>query len=421
MPLVGPRHDERVGMRSVDSDAHCPVCGNSAVRVFYAVAQAPVTCGSVFADAASARAVARGDVQLACCERCGHISNAAFDPALAEIGARYESSQASSAHFGSFARKLAQDWIGRYALRGKRVLEVGCGHGEFLAALVEAGAASGIGFDPLADPARVPSGQTDRIRLEMDRFDDRHVDVRADALVCRHTLEHVSDVSGFLRAIRRWAERNPGAVVLIEVPATERVLAENAFWDIYYEHCGYFTQSTLELAFRLGGFRVLRTGLVYDEQYLLLEAAAADGEPPALPGDPSPALAACAAFGTHSNQAIERCRAALRDLARDGRPLVIWQAASKTVGLLTALQDDTLIDCAVDMSVHRHGRFLPPNGLPIFSPQDLAALRPKNVVLMNPVYYDEVRASLSRLGLLTNLLTINQICGEPRALDAAAD
>src|SRR3712207_6943984 len=38
----------------------------------------------------------------------------------------------------------------------------------------------------------------------------------------------------------------PHTVVAIEVPDTLRVLTEGAFWDLYYEHCSYFTPGRSE-------------------------------------------------------------------------------------------------------------------------------------------------------------------------------
>jgi len=38
------------------------------------------------------------------------------------------------------------------------------------------------------------------------------------------------------------------ALVLFEIPDVRRVLEEGAFWDIYYEHCSYFTLGSLACA-----------------------------------------------------------------------------------------------------------------------------------------------------------------------------
>jgi len=116
--------------------------------MFYRVEAAPVTCASLFPTPAGAMAVACGTIELCVCNRCGFVFNRTFDPTLGRIGATYESSQAASAHFGAYAQSLAFDWVKRLGLAGKTVLEIGCGHGDFLVELLRAGVGKAIGLDP---------------------------------------------------------------------------------------------------------------------------------------------------------------------------------------------------------------------------------------------------------------------------------
>lgn len=259
------------------------------------------------------------------------------------------------------------------------------------------------------------------MELRAEFFGEAHIDIAADALVCRHTLEHIDDVSRFLQLVRTWAERDKGRVVLFEVPASERILAEAAFWDVLYEHCNYFVAASLRFAFALAGLHVLRTALVYDRQYLLIEARVAQSNEPSPAASGAGAIrSACLDFGARSGRAIARSRAALSGLAERARPLVVWQGAAKTVGFLSALGDDGLVDCAVDLNVHRHGGYLPPFGLPVVAPEALTKLRPKDVVLMNPVYFGEVTAKLHALGLDTRLLTVDQLSLDAQSGPAAS-
>lgn len=385
----------------------CPACAAGGARAFYEVAATPVTCTSIFDSAGQARAVPMGRVELAVCERCGLIFNPHFDLQIAEIGARYESSQAASAHFGQFARALSRSWVQRHGLAGKRVLEVGCGRGEFLALMLEDGVGQALGIDPLAPADSTPVAG---LRLHVGRFDATTLDLEADALVCRHTLEHIPDVHRFLALVAAWARRAPGRVVLFELPATERLLSERAFWDVYYEHCNYFTAASLAHALEAAGFELLHQERVYGDQYLILEARQRDA------GDPAPAAGfaaladACFTFGTAAALAVQRCDTTLAELASAGRPVVLWQGAAKTVGFLAALSHATRVHCAVDLSPQRHGRFLPGTALPVHAPQALQQIDPGYVVLMNPVYVDEVRAHLAALGVGATLLTVNDLC-----------
>jgi hypothetical protein len=392
----------------------CPVCGAGTATDFFSIADVPVTCASIFATRQEALDVPTGDVHLVACDACGFVFNRSFDPALGAVGARYESSQAASAHFGAFARSLARDWIERHDLRGRTVLEVGCGSGDFLRLLVDEGVGTGIGIDPCCDPDAGADARKD-IRLIAEVFDHRYLDLKADALVCRHTIEHIKGVRDFLLLLHNWALRNPQAVLLFELPASERVFAERAFWDVYYEHCNYFTERTIRFAFEAAGFEVRRAERVYDAQYLIVEATASatPRAPRAFTGT-SEAQAECRAFGIEVRQAIERCRERLLKLAQDGggrAPLVLWQGASKTVGFLSAV-GATMIDSAIDLSPPRHGRFLPGSGLQVHAPAELVRLQPQHVVLMNAVYLREVRAQVQALGVPCQVHPVNELLGE---------
>lgn len=406
---TSPHMRERSGHDVIDksgiSALCCPSCGGVSLTVFHAVDCTPVTCASVFDSADEARAVPTGRVELFHCSGCGLIFNPHFDAALADVGARYEGSQAASAHFSQFARSLARTWVERHRLAGKSVLEIGCGRGEFLRLLLQEGVGHVVGLDPIAAPS-----QERDMRLLSRRFDASTLDIPADAAVCRHTLEHIDDVGGFLRLLAEWAQRGSDRVALFEVPATERVLTECAFWDVYYEHCSYFTAGSLAHAFQGAGFDVQRIERVYGEQYLILEAAASTGAPDPLLPPIDRLLDDCLRFGREARRAIDRCDRGLEALASLGAPVVLWQGASKTVGFLSSLHRAELVHSAVDLSEERHGKFLPGSGLPVHAPQALQAIKPRFVVLMNAVYADEVQAMLNQLGSRATLLTVNDLC-----------
>jgi hypothetical protein len=368
----------------------------------------PVTCTAIFTTREEALAVPRGDLTLASCDACSFVFNRLFDPALGEVGARYESSQAASRTFGAFAQGLAHDWIDRHALLGKTILEVGCGGGEFLERLLRGGAGRAIGIDPFADESK--SRADDRLTLMAAVFDEGNVRIAADALVCRHTLEHIQDVGGFLGLMRRWAAVDPSRVLLFELPAAERVFSERAFWDVYYEHCNYFTEQTLRHAFEVAGLEVLNLERVYGDQYLVLEARAADRRaPPRAWRDVRDLQAVYRNYGRHVRASMVRCQTELSRLQRAAPPLVLWQGASKTVGFLSMLSDPSVVDSAVDLSTQRQGKFLPGSGLAVHAPAELTRLRPAHIVLMNPIYLDEVNAQVRGMGLTSTVHSVNSL------------
>ena len=389
----------------------CPLCGGTEGLEFFHQPSVPTNVIVLFDDPDEARAWPRGSLRLLACPDCGLIYNADVDPALIEYSSRIEETQAFSPHFAAYAETLAEHWIERHRLRGRDLLEIGCGKGEFLATLCRLGPNRGVGFDPAARPERLPDALAERLSLVVDYFDERQLDLDADAVVCRHTLEHVPDLAGFLGLLRRWAARRARPpVLLFEVPDTRRILAEAAFWDLYYEHCNYFTADSLRYAFERSGFRVLEVRSAYDGQYLLLDAEPApEGRPaPAPPAAAAETVRAAEAFGRVFREIAARAEAHLQRLRRDG-PVVVWGGGAKGCSFLTALDVAPLVSAVVDVNPHKQGKYLIGTGHPVIGPESLRELRPAHVVVMNPVYVPEIAESLRALGVASRLHAANDV------------
>jgi hypothetical protein len=181
-------------------------------------------------------------------------------------------------------------------------------------------------------------------------------------------------------------------------------LREGAFWDVYYEHCSYFSPGSLARLFRREGFVVDDVRLGFDDQYILLEARIApDGivaATPTLPAEePVEALVAGAAsYEATVNATIASWRTRVASARARGR-VAVWGSGSKCVAFLCETGLARSVDAIVDINPHRHGRYLPVSGLRIDPPETLAALRPDLVVVMNAIYLEEIEESLARMGV----------------------
>ncbi|MEM7203448.1 MAG: class I SAM-dependent methyltransferase, partial [Planctomycetota bacterium] len=264
----------------------CFNCGSNSTRVFHSVDNIPVHSCLLMPSRQEAVDYPRGDLRVAFCDDCGFIQNSAFDPAVHEYSQRYEETQAFSAKFVDFAREVCEDYGRKYSLADKTVLEIGCGKGEFLVMLCELTGARGIGIDPGYRPERTTSPAADRLEFIVDFYSEKYTHLAADMVLCRHTLEHIQPTKEFMSMVRRSIGDRQGTIVAFELPDMERILEEQAFWDIYYEHCSYFTLGSLSRLFKSCGFEVLELAKCYDGQYLLIDAR--PGEHPegkVLPGE----------------------------------------------------------------------------------------------------------------------------------------
>lgn len=387
----------------------CRSCGTPAVHDFFVRDRVPVHSSLLLETRDAAVAFPRGELRLGRCDGCGFVQNSAFDPALVHYGPGYEDSQAGSPRFLRFATDLADDLIATYQVRGRTVVEVGSGKGDFLALLSRHGDNRGIGYDPATDPGEVP----DVVEHRREPF-TAHTPVEPFALLaCRHTLEHVDDVSAFVAVLAGHLRRNPGSVGYLEVPDVDRVLREGAFWDLYYEHCSYFTTATLRDLLERHGLRILRDRLGFDGQYVQVDVTTAGGSPSAPAdrteaADPTEAASdvadAVRSFDAQVGEAEQRWRSRVEGWRAAARRVVLWGASSKAVALLTTLGLDDDIDAVVDINPRKHGRFLPGSGHEVLAPAQLVDRPPDVVVAMNPVYLTEIRDDLAARSLFPEVL-----------------
>jgi SAM-dependent methyltransferase len=379
----------------------CQACDSGGLEAFYEVRGVPVHSCLLLDDREQAAGFPTRDLVLAFCRACGLVQNIVFDPSAVDYSADYEDSQAHSPKFVAFATELAEHLVGRYGLRGGTVLEIGCGKGDFLAILSQVGDMRGVGVDPAYRPGPLVEAAGDRLRFLTERYDAEHGDQGAGLVVCRHTLEHVPDVRAFMDRLRAGLAGSDDPVVFFEVPDVLRVLDEVAFWDIYYEHCSYFSRGSLARLFRRSGFEPLDARLGYDGQYVLLEAAlGARRAASALAGeeDLDRLAGAVQAFSERAPRRIEKLRAELDAFAERG-PVVAWGAGSKAVGYLTTLGVADEVAAVVDINPTKHGRHLAGTGHAIIGPPGLRRLGPAVVVVMNPIYVQEVSRDLKALDI----------------------
>jgi SAM-dependent methyltransferase len=392
----------------------CPACFGVELRSFYAVGRVPAASCLMLDDEAEARAFPAGELSLAACESCGFITNSAFDPGLTRYTDDYEESQGCSPRFRDYVAELAGGWVQRYGLAGKTVVELGCGKGEFLTAMIRAGAGYGIGVDPTVRVDRIDPALAHRTTWVAGLFPDDLDTLEADAVVCRHTLEHIAPVGAWLRSVRTAIGPRTETVVLFELPDMLRVLREGAFWDVYYEHCSYFSAGSLAALFRRSGFEPLDLRRTYDGQYLVIEARPVAEAWPLAGGEPDPdahdrddVLAAAEAFVARMDEARTYWRGRVRKVAQNGGRVVLWGASSKAVAFLATLGDDARhVAAAVDINPYKQNRHLAGSGHQVVGPDAVPDLAPELVIVMNPTYAAEIGRDLDARGVRTALETL---------------
>jgi hypothetical protein len=357
--------------------------------------------------AEEARAAARGDITLTFCLVCGFAFNSVFDPARTRYSSGYDNSQDHSDAFRGYLHALVTDLTRRHPLAGKTVVEIGCGQGGFLDRLTSLAGCTGVGFDPSFDPARrVERGKMTFVRAN---YDPVHLRAAGDVVCARHVIEHVSNPQQLLDDIRG-AGVTP-AELWLETPRLEWIVERRAFWDIFYEHCSYFSMPTLAALVARNGWRVTRHRSTFGAQYQWIEGSTgANGS--STSGD--------------AGATIERLRAGLHSFARSWvpwrttwqdrlrrqtahGPCAVWGAGAKGVALLNDVDPRAeLVRAVVDVNPRKQGRYVPGTGHPIVASHSLRSLGIRGILVANSNYLDEIGAIVKEEGADVSLIPIEQ-------------
>ncbi len=387
----------------------CSGCGAANPQVFFEVPRVPVNVGSIASSREEAQSAACGSIRLAACEDCGLIANQLFDYKLVGFKPGYEVSLKYSEVFRKYIQGVCDRLVDRYNLRGKDILEIGCGAGDFLRMICSAGANRGVGIDPTAPSATVESAGDGTVRFIQDYYSTEYKRYIGDFVCCLSVFEDIPRPLTFLQELRQ-SISDRDIPLYFEVFNGYRSIRQQEVWSIHYEQCNYYSLESLVGVFQRAGFAILDAGVCYQgDQYLFVEARPS-GNQAATPAGMDAAVAPpelSEAIRVFGNEYRERCRMwqnRLQQLQHAGKTVVVWGSGGKGISFLSALNNANYVDYVVDINPNRQGHYIPATGHAIFGPAQLVKCRPDVVILTNALYQIEITAQLHELGIQCEML-----------------
>ncbi len=343
--------------------------------------------------------------------------NTAFDAGLIRVLAALRGDAGLLGPLPGFAAELASSGSRSTTWTGRTVLEIGCGKGEFLVAMCRGGRRARHRH---RSRCRIPSAVERQRPTGIEWITDFYSEAllapgRRRRRLPPHARAHPARAATSCGPSGAAIGDRTDTVVLFELPDVRRVLEEVAFWDVYYEHCSYFSAGSLARLFRSHRLRRPRPRA---STTTTSTSWSRHGRrtTPALRRDPlrprgRPRRSSSRRPSTSADGYRDHDRAPGRPSSRPCGPAEAGRSsggpaprASPTCRRSAAIH---AIEFAVDINPHKHGMFMAGTGQEIVAPEFLTTYRPELVVVMNPIYVDEIRAHLDRLGLTPRLVAVS--------------
>ncbi|MDO9028004.1 MAG: class I SAM-dependent methyltransferase [Candidatus Roizmanbacteria bacterium] len=299
---------------------------------------------------------------------------------------------AFSEEMKGFRMKQFNSFIQKNSLIGKKIIEIGCGCGEYLSLMQQVGVdAYGLEYSEESVMQCVKNGlKVSKGFVENSAYRLNHASF--DAFYILNFLEHLPDPNTALRGI--YNNLTDDAVGLIEVPNFDMILRNKLFSEFICDHLFYFTKETLNATLRLNGFEIIDCNEVWYDYIISAIIRKMKIIPPRPPlpkggwGDFRAKKLDISHFYKHQTKLKNEIEEYIRRFK--DKKVAIWGAGHQALAVISLINLADKIRYVVDSAAFKQGKYTPATHIPIVSPDALDSDPVDAVIVMAASYSDEV-------------------------------
>ena len=289
-------------------------------------------------------------------------------------------------------RSQYRHFIEAYHLEGKKLIEAGCGQGEFLSVLSEFpvkayGLENRESLVQLAREKGLTVWKQFAEEGEVLAPDDGSASGPYDGFLSFNFLEHQPDPVGMLRCIAdNLSEEGVG---LITVPSLEYILQYDGYYELIRDHLAYYTFETLGYAVEKAGFEVLEEEMVNrDTLSVIVRKRKQTGGQQETGGQPS------VVDISGLKESLDTIGREMEELAEElksrGKSLGLWGASHQGFTLASTTAMGRFARYIIDSAPFKQGKYAPASHLPIVPPNYYHNDPVDAILIVAPGYTDEI-------------------------------
>jgi hypothetical protein len=225
-------------------------------------------------------------------------------------------------------------------------------------------------------------------------------------VIANNVMAHVPDLQDFVAGLAEIA--GPHTIISVENPSLMNFLDDDQFDTIYHEHFSYLTAFSVDKIADRFGLKLINVEKINthggsNRYWMTLKSAAsrvdsrvAEQIQEELDGglfDKS----LWENFSLRIQSVISNFHDWLKNSFEEGRIVFGYGAAAKASTLLNAAKiDKSWLKAIADGSHEKQGRYMPVNGIPILSPEEMFRVKPTDVVIFPWNIQDELVAAIEK-------------------------
>lgn len=293
-----------------------------------------------------------------------------------------------------FRKSYFEDFIQKCRLRGKRLIEIGAGCGEYME-IMQSSDVQVFGLEHLR--SSVETGNARGLHIFegfVENEDDKIPGAPYDGFYTLNFLEHIPFPRAFLKGIA--ANLKEDAYGLVEVPNGDFIIDNQMFSEFMLDHLSYFTQQTLSVLLQQSGFEIQSCEVVWN-QYIISALVKKRRK------------LDTAAFVKKQDRLIYAVNSYLTENLHSGKRIAVWGAGHQALAVMAMAKMQGKIECVIDSASFKQNRYTPATHIPVYSPEMIGQLGIDAVLIIAGSYSDEISKIIEKRYPSVKAESINSI------------
>lgn len=272
-----------------------------------------------------------------------------------------------------FRIKQFTEFLKKYSLTGKKVVEIGCGRGEYLSLMKQSGALTYGIEDSQESVVFCKKSGLNVTKGYIEKPDDKIKNTPFDAFFILNFLEHFPNPNSALKGICN--NLTDDGIGMVEVPNFDMILRKKIFSEFITDHLFYFTKDTLRSTLTINGFEVIECNELFHD-YIISAIVRKRKQLD---------ISVFYKYQTKIKNGLEKY------INRFGKnKTAVWGAGHQALAIISLTNLSNKVKYVIDSAIFKQGKYTPGTHIPIVSPDSLNNDPVDAIIVITGGYSNEV-------------------------------